>query len=178
MTPVSADDVTADDPDLDDQHRHRDLTIWLLLEDHLHFAIRNVLYHDSGQVIGIETTAIPGMTPSSLKLDGSSSFGKLWASCDDLSGDDFEKEVLNTSTKEDFISEAARSGFHIEDMIQAERNCSSRGNLPLFAIQRCFQMPPWQEKMSMQLQEIDHLSIMEDLGKVHCLNQGSLRRKL
>jgi hypothetical protein len=70
---------------MDDQRRHRRLTLAPSREPSSFYDQRRGASscHGSGQVVGVKSAAIPCMTSSSLKFDGSSSFWKFWATMND-----------------------------------------------------------------------------------------------
>jgi hypothetical protein len=50
---------------------------------------------------------------------------------DDHSDEEVEEEVMNMPTKQKFISVAARSGFQVEDLIQAEKEIAATEEVSL-----------------------------------------------
>jgi hypothetical protein len=66
---------------------------------------------DVGHGAGVATTSKQGMRSSEVNIAARYSFGKLWASIDELSEEEFEEEVENTSPSDVLIAKAARSCF-------------------------------------------------------------------
>jgi hypothetical protein len=71
----------------------------------------------------------PGNIRAALDL----SFGKFWATSEDPEIDEDEEGEITTPTKEEIIDAAARAGFSVQDLIQAENEIENMEKVSFFS---------------------------------------------
>jgi hypothetical protein len=79
---------------------------------------------ESGKVFDTASPSDPGNNYILHEHTCKSSFGKFWARTNDQPDED-EEEEITTPNNEEFIAAAARAGFQLEDLIQAENEIAA-----------------------------------------------------